>query len=102
MRACQARCQDVTLACRRKLGTQAHARKGGSLTFNQRDIQPACPASVCPPPPALFRRDAKEAAEKAAAEAAAAEAKRATRKQGKNFALMSFGEGGSVAAGCCA
>lgn len=37
-------------------------------------------------------RDAKEAAEKAAAEAAAAEAKRATRKQGKNFALMSFGE----------
>lgn len=37
-------------------------------------------------------RDAKEAAEKAAAEAAAAEAKRTTRKQGKNFALMSFGE----------
>ncbi|KAL4431122.1 hypothetical protein ABPG75_006378 [Micractinium tetrahymenae] len=37
-------------------------------------------------------RDAREAAEKAAAEKAAAEAKKQTRKQAKNFSLMSFGE----------
>jgi exopolysaccharide biosynthesis protein len=44
-------------------------------------------AYVCP----WRRRDAKEAAEKAAKEAAAADAKKQTRKQAKNFALMSFG-----------
>jgi hypothetical protein len=37
-------------------------------------------------------RDAKEAEAKAAAESAAAESKKQTRKQAKNFALMSFGE----------
>ncbi|PSC77004.1 peptidyl-prolyl cis-trans isomerase CYP57-like [Micractinium conductrix] len=37
-------------------------------------------------------RDAKEAADAAAREAAAADAKKQTRKQAKNFALMSFGE----------
>lgn len=51
------------------------------------------PAPAHPPiwPPTL-NSDAREAEQKAAAEAAAAEAKRKVRQQGKNFALMSFGE----------
>lgn len=75
-------------------------------------------AALCPPlpppthvpacPMLALTRDAKEAADAAAREAAAADAKKQTRKQAKNFALMSFGaglphlRGGSVGGcGCC-
>lgn len=56
-------------------------RNAGVADTGVHDLVPCC-------------RDAREAAEKAAAEQAAAEAKKQTRKQAKNFSLMSFGERG--------
>ena len=72
--------------CRR--AAAGGGREGGGAVARCRTcacLQPASPACCC-----HGCRDAKEA-EARGAEAAAAEAKRQSRKQGKNFALMSFG-----------